>query len=289
MKHLFPVILSLFLFSLANAQVSNARINFSCPTGKVTVTYNLNTNCTVDATLYYSHNKRDWLIAQTITGDITAQTTGTGKTIVWDCFADNVRLGGFYFKVETSQCEEPECVWINGVCWATRNVGAPGTFVENPEDAGMFYQWNRNIGWNATDPMINSNGGTTWNSSDPTGTAWTKANDPSPAGWRVPTLAEIQSLLNTTYVTRTWTTQNSVNGLKLTDIATSNTLFLPAAGYRWHEDGTLYSAGSSGFYWSSTRYDFISWAAYSLQFWSSLTNWVDYARGRGSNVRCVAE
>jgi len=31
-----------------------------------------------------------------------------------------------------------EGVVINGIRWATRNVDAPGTFVDNPEDAGMF-------------------------------------------------------------------------------------------------------------------------------------------------------
>jgi len=36
-----------------------------------------------------------------------------------------------------------EGVVINGVKWATRNVAAPGTFAANPQDAGMFYQWNR--------------------------------------------------------------------------------------------------------------------------------------------------
>ena len=29
-------------------------------------------------------------------------------------------------------------VVIDGIRWATRNVDAPGTFAENPEDAGMF-------------------------------------------------------------------------------------------------------------------------------------------------------
>jgi len=32
-------------------------------------------------------------------------------------------------------------VIINGIKWATRNVDMPGTFAANPEDAGMFYQW----------------------------------------------------------------------------------------------------------------------------------------------------
>jgi len=37
-------------------------------------------------------------------------------------------------------------VVINGVKWATRNVDKPGTFVANPEDFGMLYQWNRRVG-----------------------------------------------------------------------------------------------------------------------------------------------
>jgi len=37
-------------------------------------------------------------------------------------------------------------VVINGVTWATRNVDAPGTFVANTKDAGMFYQWNSKVG-----------------------------------------------------------------------------------------------------------------------------------------------
>jgi len=85
-------------------------------------------------------------------------------------------------------------VLINGVKWSTRNVNVPGTFAIKPEKAGMFYQWNRNIGWSATDPLSSSPSGRSWNSSNPTGTTWDKTNDPSPAGWRVPTLNEIQKL-----------------------------------------------------------------------------------------------
>ena len=49
-----------------------------------------------------------------------------------------------------------EGVEIDGIIWATRNVDAPGTFAENPEDTGMLFQWNRRVGWSATDPIINS-------------------------------------------------------------------------------------------------------------------------------------
>jgi uncharacterized protein (TIGR02145 family) len=265
----------------ANAQkVSNIKANFACP-GQVTVTYDLNTPATVNVTLYYSSNKRNWLTAQTVTGDLAAQNTGTGKTIIWNSFADNVRFGKFFFKVEAPQIPEPECVWINGVCWATRNVDAPGTFAANPEDAGMFYQWNRKTGWASTGSV------TGWDSSYSTGTEWEKANDPSPAGFRVPTYAEIQTLLDAAKVGNVWTTVNGVNGITFTDKTSGNSIFLPAAGYRGSNGGTLYRTGSGGYYWSSTQYD--SSNAYFLYFYSGNADWsIDY-RNCGFSVRSVAE
>ena len=114
-------------------------------------------------------------------------------------------------------------VVINGVKWATRNVDAPGTFTDNPEDTGMFYQWNRKKAWSATGAV------TDWDTIYPIGTnTWTKANDPSPVGWRVPTLAEIETLLDSDKVSNVWTTQNGVNGRKFTDKVTGAFIFLPA-------------------------------------------------------------
>jgi uncharacterized protein (TIGR02145 family) len=146
-----------------------------------------------------------------------------------------------------------EGVIINGVKWATRNVDKPGTFTTKPEDAGMFYQWNRKIGWSATNPIINSNGGTTWDRSIPTGTTWKKANDPSPAGWRVPTLDEIESLLDTEKVTNERITENGVDGRRFIDKLSGNSIFLPAQESR-SNDGLLCEE-KSGNYWSSTRGD----------------------------------
>ena len=68
-------------------------------------------------------------------------------------------------------------VLINGVVWATRNVGAPGTFVDKPEDAGMLYQWNRKTAWSATDKTV-----TDWDVTTPGGDSWEKANDSHTAG-----------------------------------------------------------------------------------------------------------
>ena len=143
-------------------------------------------------------------------------------------------------------------VVINGVKWATRNVDMPGTFADKPEDAGMFYQWNRRVGWSVIDPMINSNGGTTWDSSTPVGDTWEKSNDPSPAGWRVPTLDEIKTLLDTVKVKNFWIMQKGVFGTKFIDKATGNTLFLPIVNYRTYE-GILWNGELKfGQYWSST-------------------------------------
>ena len=38
-------------------------------------------------------------------------------------------------------------VVINGVKWATRNVGEPGRFVETYNQTGEYYQWNCRRSW----------------------------------------------------------------------------------------------------------------------------------------------
>jgi uncharacterized protein (TIGR02145 family) len=173
-------------------------------------------------------------------------------------------------------------VLINGVVWASCNVDAFGTFAATPESSGMFYQWNRKEAWSATGTV------TGWDSSTPTGTTWEKSNDTSPTGWRVPTREEQQKLLDTDKVTSQWVTQNSVTGMKFTDKATGNSLFLPAAGYRFNSDGELRSAGSNGSYWSSTPLDSSS-SAYDVYFGSSSANMYSSNCRGGFSVRAVAE
>ena len=128
----------------------------------------------------------------------------------------------------------PLSVKIDGIRWATRNVGAPGTFVQNPEDAGMLYQWNRRVGWSSTNPMVNSDGGTVWDDSTPTGTAWYPENDPCPDGWRVPTRWELQSLFDAGSVPITY---NGVSGFLFG--TAPNQVFLPNTGSRRHIDGSI--------------------------------------------------
>ena len=68
------------------------------------------------------------------------------------------------------------------------------------------------------------------------------------ASWRMPTQEQMKELVNNCWPKR-WATQNGVKGYLLTG-PNGNTLFLPAAGYRW--GNSLKYAGSEGHYWSRT-------------------------------------
>ena len=216
-----------------------------------------------------------------------------------------------------------EGVIINGVKWATRNLDVGGTFVESAEDFGALFQWGRNAdghesrtsattdvpsdtdtpghgdfiiysddleGYNRRFDWRDPQNDALWNSG--TDSAPIKAdNDPSPAGWRVPTLAEIAALADKTKVSVARITQNDIVGLLFTDLENDNTLFLPCAGYRTPRDefggGDPYA--QIGVYWSgsSTPYDdpHIARQAYMLHNGGTSSEW----RGYGYSIRPVAE
>ena len=171
-------------------------------------------------------------------GKITALTSGT-TTIT-------AQVEG-----KTATCSvtvyQGEYVIINEVKWAICNLDAPETFAAKPEDSGMFYQRGCTYGWSTTDPVINSDGFPGWKI-NPTSTGPT----PCPAGWRAPTLEEIDKLKDKSKVRSEWTTENGVSGRRFTDIASGNSIFLPALGYRDHYSGGLSYEGRHGYYWSST-------------------------------------
>jgi len=204
-------------------------------------------------------------------------------------------FGTYYGKVQSfalekkeDTCESfdnPDGVVINGVRWATRNVGTPGAFASSPCDPGMFYQWNCRTGW----PAIGSITG--WDNRNPTGDTWAKANDPSPTGWRVPTLAEIQKLLDTNNVTNEWIDKNGLTGMKFIDKVTGNTLFLPIVNYRFYDNGDFCNSLNVGnMYWSSTAKDALN--AYYLYFCYTNVCYTEIQRSYrsyGLSIRPVAE
>ncbi len=183
-------------------------------------------------------------------------------------------------------------VLINGVTWATRNVDAPGTFAESEEFTGMFYQWNRRVGWSSTDPLVSTDGQTEWNMNWelPTVDSWAPENDPCPTGWRVPTDAEFRKLCDTGKVTASWTPRigEFASGLWFTDKTSGNKIFFPAAGSR--ENGSLNWVDIMGAYWGAEWYKGNPDAdAFSTAMWfrSNGTTVMYDIQVLGYCVRCV--
>ena len=183
----------------------------------------------------------------------------------------------------------------SGTLWATCNVGANA-----PEEYGDYFAWGETApkdyhGW-STYKWCNGSSTTMTkyctNSSygyngfvdnkrelDPEDDAAYVNWGPS---WRMPTLEQQQELIDN--CTWTWTTQNGVNGRLFTG-PNGNTMFLPAAGYRWSD--SLYIAGSWGYYWSRTLNSSIPSNAYYLNFNSGYVFWDYYYRNNGFTVRAV--
>lgn len=185
--------------------------------------------------------------------------------------------------------------WVNmglSVMWATVNVGAT-----NPEDYGNYYAWGEvttktYYTWSSylwcngssssmTKYCTSSSYGTVDNK-----TTLEPADDAAHVNWggnwRMPTDAEWTELC--TQCTWRWTTQNGVNGFRVS-ANNGNSIFLPAAGCR---DGTdLYDAGSYGYYWSSSL-DTFSDCAYGVYFNSSSKyRSYNFNRYYGQSVRPV--
>lgn len=106
-------------------------------------------------------------------------------------------------------------VMINGLIWSTKNVGAPGTFVDEIDEVGMLYQFNRKDGYpykssvpefaTAYSSYAPSESG--WETS-----AWSDANNPCPEGWRVPTGQEVVDLIGGAAADVNWVEPSAKNG-----------------------------------------------------------------------------
>ena len=178
------------------------------------------------------------------------------------------------------------------VKWANMNVGA-----ESPKDYGNYYAW----GETSTKETYNwytyfdtNDGGSTFMKYNNDGgkTVLDPQDDAAHVNWggswRMPTRAEWQELYDN--CTWTWTTQNGINGYKVTSNKegyADKFIFLPAAGFRRESD--LYYVGSYGDYWSSSLCEYDSYGAWGLGFGSGNHN-IDYGgRFYGNPVRPVLQ
>jgi len=125
-----------------------------------------------------------------------------------------------------------------------------------------------------------------WNLGDEVTPSKNTAADPCPAGWRIPTQAELATLES---ANREWKTNyngSGNNGYLITDNATSVSIFLPAAGCRYGDNGDVSGMDAYGYYWSSSPN---SNYAYYLDFYNGNFLVYYYYRAYGFSIRCVAE
>ena len=161
----------------------------------------------------------------------------------------------------------------SGLLWATCNVGANA-----PEEYGDYFAWGETTPkdtYTSANYTYSDNPAILPSDHDAATANWGN-------GWRMPTKAEFQELLDNTTVT--WTQQNGVNG-RLFTATNGNSLFLPAAGYRWGDE--LYGVGNYGFYWSSSLYTDNPFRAWYFYFHSDYYGMSHYDRYLGQSARAV--
>ena len=181
----------------------------------------------------------------------------------------------------------------SGTLWATCNVGA-----SSPEEYGDYFAWGetepKEVYHCSTYKWCNGSYDTLtkYCTDSSNGTVDNKTElDPEDdaayvnwgVNWRMPSYDQLNELK--TECTWTWTIQNGETGRLVTG-PNGNTLFFPAAGYRWNN--SLYDAGSGGYYWSRTLHSNYPYFAYYLCFYSNnWGNWDGDYRDNGRAVRAV--
>ncbi|MDE7133711.1 MAG: hypothetical protein K2N86_00305, partial [Rikenellaceae bacterium] len=288
---------------------SNLTMPYSEDTHLVAVTTEGDAVWAVKSVTDASGNAISWLAATT---DSKPAASGNNMTVTTQANSSVSSRTG-YVRVESSYTLSKPLVveqestpnlsqpvdMGNGIEWMRVNLANPrqaaggATFATKlpsqctgvrAESHGKFYQWGVNVAWSSTGALDGGTPSGTWNTSSyPTN--WN--TNPCPDGYRLPTYVEFQSLINNTSRTNggAWS-ETDYGYIILTSKAESfNKLEFPAVGNRG-TDGTLYNAGSVGYYWASVIYD--SNNAYELWFDGSGVNpHGNNSKRRGFSVRCV--
>ncbi len=201
----------------------------------------------------------------TSTGGVAA--VGKGKCTITCTASDGSGVTATCIVWVGYEIEYVDLALPSGTLWATCNVGA-----ETPEDYGDYFAWGETEGYNSGKTTFNwdtykwcngdedhltkycsnsiyGDNGFTDNKTeldledDAAYLNW--GND-----WRMPSEIQCRELINENNTITEWITQNGVNGRKITSKTNGNSIFLPAAGYRFRN--LLQDAGSSGRYWMRT-------------------------------------
>ena len=168
-------------------------------------------------------------------------------------FLNGIKAGSIYtltwedYEEETNTINGHEYVDLglpSGLLWATCNVGA-----NSPEEYGDYFAW----GETETKSEYTQANSLTYGKSlnDISGNPqYDAATANWGEGWRMPTKAEMQELLEK--CTFEWTAENGVYGQNVTG-PNGNSIFLPASGECWGE--SFSNCGYSTYSWISTPCD----------------------------------
>ena len=171
----------------------------------------------------------------------------------------------------------------SGTLWTCCNVDAT-----TPEGNGGYYAWGETeeksyYEWDSYIYCDGSYGTCHDIGSDIAGTKYDVAHVKWGGSWVMPSKEQFEELRGN--CTFEWTTENGVNGGKITS-SNGGTIFLPATGYFWGDDIT--NGGSRGCYWLSTLNPSNLANAYHMGFYSGGVYLdVQYGRRCGRCVRPV--
>ena len=293
MKNFAFAALALAIGQMAMAEsifIRGLKINSS---GQVVLTVNSDINLKVadlDVKVYYRDTTPEtvsgsWTQAHAVTVDgsgsqFTLNVTPSSTENLPNLF---VHSNALYWKVVTEI--EGVQLWANGPYWASCNVGAT-----KPEEFGYLFWWGDTVGYTSsswTGTSSQKYTGVTWVSSEGESMSSSPFTTSCPtynkskqsllddgyidstgnlaaehdaatvhlgSPWRMPTDAELQKLVSSTYCTVSWTDRNGVYGRLVTGKGdySSKSIFLPAAG---RGEGTdFWYSGERGHYWTSTPY-----------------------------------
>ena len=244
--------------------------------------------------------------------DINKKYNNVGFRLVSEPTPEDIRLtkaNEAKKKAAIKTINGHDCVDLglpSGTLWATCNIGA-----SEPEEYGNYFAWGETSGydegkrcfdeehykfrvkklglfgskWIYTKYCDNKNNGEVDNKlsldkeDDAAYVQWGK-------GWRMPTTAQVEELINKDYTTSEMILQNGIRGLQITSKFNGNSIFLPAAGefdysfshnvlvHKWElENHNNSRCGKLGSYWTRERlsgpYDDI---ANSFSFYISFFN-----------------
>ena len=172
----------------------------------------------------------------------------------------------------------------SGTKWACCNVGA-----SRPEEYGGYYAWgetevqaNNEYYWGSYKHCDGSRVKCHHIGDDISGTQYDVAHVKMGGSWRMPTVVQVQELLD--HCKWTWTQRNGRKGIEGTG-RNGGKVFLPFAGFRSID--SLVTEGSHGWFWSSSLNAGVEPEACFFVFESDYNGWKTTSRENGLSVRAV--